>query len=268
LHSYKIKFSYIGTHFFGSQYQPGLRTVEGAISDSFARALKSEFSFVVSGRTDAGVHAEAQVGRLRILNNIPPERLLYCLRRCLPDDIVLYSVMYVDEDFHPRFSACYREYHYLYTPHRDALPFVYNAFVAQGVGGENHEPISPLLASLIGSHDFAAFRCLGSSEKSTRKTVFSCDMIRDSFVTPFSGSLDVVRFRIVADSFLYRMVRCILGALFEVMKDPDKAALFLDSLHYGKKVIDYELAPAKGLVLVGVGYRDPFVGNWKGDSGD
>ena len=268
MHSYKLIFSYIGTHFFGSQYQPGLRTVEGEISDSFAKALKSEFSFVVSGRTDAGVHAEAQVGRLRILNKIPPERLLYCLRRCLPDDIVLCSVVEVDEDFHPRFSARYREYHYLYTPHREALPLVYNSCVAQGVGGENYESVSSLLAALVGSYDFTAFRCLGSSEKSTRKTVFSCDMIPDSFVTPFSGSLDVVRFRIVADSFLYRMVRCILGALFEVMKDPDKAALFLDSLHFGKKRIDYELAPAKGLTLVSVGYRNPLMGNWKGDSGD
>ncbi len=242
--------------------------MEGEISIAFAKALKSEFSFVVSGRTDAGVHAEAQVGRLRILNKIPPGNLLHCLRRCLPDDIVLISVALVDGAFHPRFSARYREYHYLYTPHRDVLPFVYKPYIAQGVGSADCHVVSPLLTALVGCHDFTGFRCLGSSEKSTRKTVFSCDMIPDSFVTPFSGSLDVVRFRIVADSFLYRMVRCILGALFEVMADPDKAELFLDSLHFGKKRIDYELAPAKGLTLVGVGYRNPLMGNWKGDSGD
>ena len=261
-------FSYIGTHFYGSQYQPGVRTVDGEIKQACEKGLRTAFSFVSSGRTDTGVHADGQVARLRIPYQIPGEGLLRCLADFLPDDIVLKAVFPADDDFHPRFSARFREYHYLYTPILGGAPFFARPFVAHGVGPVDFDSVRPLLSARVGCHDFVAFRCMGSTEKSTRKTVFSCDMIRDSFVTPFSGSLDVVRFRIVADSFLYRMVRCILGALFEVMKDPDKAALFLDSLHSGKKVIDYELAPAKGLVLVSVGYRDPFVGNWKGDSGD
>ncbi len=268
MYRYKLSFAYIGTHFLGSQYQPGLRTVEGELSASFAKALKSKFSFIASGRTDAGVHADMQVGCLTIPNFIPPDRLLYCLGKCTPEDIILRAIEPVAEGFHPRFSARCREYHYLYTPERQALPLIYRPFVAQGIGVRDFDVVRPLLSALVGRHDFAAFRCVGSSEKSTRKTVFSCDMMSDSFVTPFSGSLDVVRFRIVADSFLYRMVRCILGALFEVMADPDKAELFLDSLSFGKKVIDYGLAPAKGLTLVRVGYENPVVGNWKGDSDD
>jgi len=260
LHSYKIIFSYIGTRFSGSQYQPGLRTVDGEINLACAKALKTDFSFTASGRTDTGVHAAGQVGRLRIPHEIPAEGLLRCLADFMPDDIVLHAVFPVDKVFHPRFSARSREYHYLYTEANGGAPFSGRPFVLHGLGPVDFNSVQPLLGALVGCHDFAAFRCMGSSEKSTRKTVFSCDMITDSFATPFSGSVDVVRFRIVADSFLYRMVRCLIGALFEVMRHPGKAELFLQSLHFGKKVMSYTLAPAKGLTLVRVGYENPVVG--------
>lgn len=259
LYKYKLVFSYIGTHFQGSQYQPSLRTVEGVIRQACCRALKTSFVFLASGRTDAGVHAEGQVGSLEISDYIPDSRLVYCLNRCMPEDVVIHSVSLVGEAFHPRFSARWREYHYLYTSSRAPLPGYCLPFVAQVKDSDAIETVRPLLKAVCGTHDFRAFRCLGSSEKSTRKTVFSCDMIEDSFVTPFSGSVDVVRFSIVADSFLYRMVRCLLGALFEVMREPDKVSLFLDSLHSGEKKINYALAPAKGLTLVRVGYEKPIV---------
>jgi tRNA pseudouridine38-40 synthase len=263
LHNYKLVFSYTGTHFFGSQYQPGRRTVEGEFSKSIKKALGLPFSFLASGRTDAGVHAAGQVASLRISQKIPPERLLRCLAHCMPPDIVLQNVFLEDFHFHPRFSARLREYHYLYTTSKKSLPFSCSEFVTQIPFNVGFESVNSLLTAIQGTHDFSAFRCLGSTEKSTRKTVFSCDMINDSFVTPFSGSVDVVRFRIVADSFLYRMVRCLMGALFEVMRHPGKAELFLDNLHFGKKVMTYALAPAKGLTLVRVGYENPINGNWE-----
>lgn len=268
MHSYKLVFSYIGTLFFGSQYQPGQRTVDGEIRLACAKALRTDFSFTSSGRTDTGVHAAAQVGRLRIPHEIPAAGLLRCLSDFMPDDIILHEVVAVDSGFHPRFLARSREYHYLYSEMQAGVPFFARPFVVHGLGPVDFNLIQPLLAALVGVHDFSAFRCLGSTEKSTRKTVFSCDMMSDSFVTPFSGSVDVVRFRIVADGFLYRMVRCLIGALFEVMRHPGKAELFLENLHFGKRVMSYTLAPAKGLTLVRVGYEKPVVGNGKGDSND
>ena len=268
MHSYKLSFAYTGTHFSGSQYQPSLRTVEGEINKSCDKALGIPFSFVTSGRTDAGVHAAQQVGRLRIANYIPPDRLRACLSNCFPQDIVLEEVVSVDAYFHPRFSARFREYHYLYTLDAARVPFCAKPFIQEDLGVRDFNVVKPLLNALLGTYDFSGFRCLGSTEKSTRKTVFSCDMMSHSFVTPFSGSVDVVRFRIIADSFLYRMVRCLVGALFEVMRHPDKAELFLDNLHFGKRVMNYTLAPAKGLTLVRVGYEKPVVCNGKGDSSD
>lgn len=247
----------------GSQSQPGLRTVEGVFRDAIGRALKTEFSFLVSGRTDAGVHAEGQVGCIKIPNVIPSENLLYCLRKCLPEDIVLHEIVPVSDGFHPRFSARYREYHYLYVPQGVVLPLVLQPFVLKTrIFSENIAFVAPLLQKMVGTHDFAPFRCLGSSEKSTRKTVFSCDMITNPFTVPFFGNVDVVRFCIKADSFLYRMVRSIMGALFEVMQFPDKSALFLESLESGNRVLTYALAPAKGLTLFQVGYENP-IGVWE-----
>jgi len=245
-----------------------VRTVDGEIKQACEKGLRTAFSFVSSGRTDTGVHAEGQVARLRIPHQIPADGLLRCVADFLPDDIVLQAVFPVDDDFHPRFSARFREYHYLYTTLPGGAPFSARPFLAHGVGPVDFDAVRPLLSALVGCHDFVAFRCMGSTEKSTRKTVFSCDMMSDSFVTPFSGSVDVVRFRIVADSFLYRMVRCLIGALFEVMRHPGKAELFLENLHFGKRVMSYTLAPAKGLTLVRVGYEKPVVGNGKGDSND
>jgi tRNA pseudouridine38-40 synthase len=119
---WKLTLAYDGTPFHGWQVQPGLPTVQGALSDAIHRTLGERVLPQGSGRTDTGVHALAQVASFSVNAPIPPERLHRALNRCLPNSIRILSVEAVPPDFHARHSAIRKTYEYRIFPLRPSTP--------------------------------------------------------------------------------------------------------------------------------------------------
>ncbi|HZK32013.1 MAG TPA: tRNA pseudouridine synthase A, partial [Corynebacterium sp.] len=163
----RLDLAYDGTDFHGwaAQKDPGLRTVQGLLEDALSRILRTEVRLTVAGRTDAGVHATAQVAHLDVPRvslaqrsiDGDPGRLVRRLARFLPEDIRVSAVTEVSPDFDARFSALRRHYRYrISTDPAGALPTRVRDTAAWP------KPVDPDLMqeaanALVGLHDFAAF---------------------------------------------------------------------------------------------------------------
>src|SRR5216684_3219412 len=108
----KIEVAYDGTDYHGWQVQPGLPTIQGTLEQVISEIEGKPVQVTGSGRTDAGVHALAQVAAFTIVNPIPPGNLLRAANRLLPYDIRIIHVEEIDADFHPRFDARAKTYEY------------------------------------------------------------------------------------------------------------------------------------------------------------
>jgi tRNA pseudouridine38-40 synthase len=202
--TWKITIEYEGTRYHGWQDQKNARTVGGIILQSAEAALGKPVEFGGAGRTDAGVHALAQVAHLRARRLLPPVELLRRLNSELPADINVLKVEPAPAQFHARRDALVRSYLYQIATRRTAFakPFVWWV---------KSDP-DPMLMSeaakrLTGKHDFGAFCDKRAEDKSTVVSVDSAELA-------LSG--DLILFRICASHFLWRMVRRIVGMLVEV----------------------------------------------------
>ena len=119
----KIQISYDGTDYHGWQVQPGLATIQGTLEQVFGEIEGRVVQVAGSGRTDAGVHAIAQVAALTIENPIPLENLRRAANRLLPPDIRVTRVEEASLDFHPRFQAKAKTYEYRILRGEICTPF-------------------------------------------------------------------------------------------------------------------------------------------------
>ena len=225
-----VLFGYIGTHFFGSQYQPDKRTVEGEFFAASARCrLVSDGEDVrlrIASRTDRGVHATGQVASLRC-NEAGLARVSQALTWQLPPDIWIRGWCHVSEDFHPRHIARHRTYRYYFTDVVDAK----TASLMQDA------------ASLfIGTHNFASF----SKKDVSRDPIRTVTEISLSFAP--SGLLYM---DITAENYLWHMVRCIAYALLAVGKEVMSKAEIVERLQ-GTYHDHVSPAPPDGLILTDV----------------
>lgn len=240
---------YLGTHFHGWQRQKGQRTVQEAIE----QALKSVAGPVTihgAGRTDAGVHAAAQVAHFETSSPIPAERWAAVLNSRLPNDILIRASAKVSDRWHARFSAKWRRYRYtLYTDSRPNLfirPFSWHYY---------YQPLDEALIQaamnpLLGHHHLAAFHRAGSSRAHSWVEIQAADCYRQG---PF------IHIEIQANGFLYGMVRLLVGLLVQVargMLSPDSFTQLWKQQR--REEVKYA-APAHGLCLLRVGYPEfPF----------
>lgn len=229
--------------------------MEGALLRALGKIFKSRLSLTGAGRTDTGVHALGQVVNFKSDLHIPTVNLKLAINSCLPRAIRVLDVNMVPAIFNARRSAKSREYRYLFTQHE--VPVYFDDVVAQVPFVPDLRFFSDIADILKGEHDFSNFKCQGSSDVLTMKTIYEIGMeqrpIEDIFNRGFA--FNCYSFRIVADSFLYRMVRNILGAMFQVLRGTrtiDEFRLLLTDVRH--KAFNYTLAPAKGLCLVKVNY--------------
>lgn len=198
---------YLGTHFHGWQRQHGQRTVQEEIEQALKSVLGCPVTLYGAGRTDAGVHAAAQVAHFEVSSAIPSERWAAILNSYLPQDVLIRASARVSDRWHARFSAKWRRYRYtLYTESRPNLfvnPFCWHYY---------YQPLDESLlqvaiAPLIGRHHLAAFRRAGSSRAHSWVDVQAVECYRQG---PF------LHIEIQADGFLYGMVRLLVGLLVQV----------------------------------------------------
>lgn len=240
----RLTMAYDGTAYHGWQIQPGLATVQGELERVLSKVLDHSVQVNGSGRTDAGVHAHAQVANFLTPKRMDTDALLRALNALLPSDIRVYEVTEATLDFHARFSA--KRKTYVYRLWRDA---VVSPFVHRYVLGFPHvldeRALDEATAVFIGTHDFTSF-CAASTEVTDRvRTVFEARWERDE---------QEWLFHISADGFLQYMVRTIVGTLLDVGQ-ARVAVRELESMFAGKdRTLAGRTVPACGLHLLRVDY--------------
>ena len=243
---FKLVIEYAGTRYSGWQIQKNARTVQGEI-DRAVRELsgRKDFELYGSGRTDAGVHALAQVAHLELYTTLSPELLRRQINDELPADIHVRSVTPAPHRFHARHDAIARSYLYQISRRRTAFakPFVW--WVRESL---DLDRMREAAAAFHGLKDFASFTDDDPGEKSTRVLIEKLEIVE-------SGALILVR--VQGSHFLWKMVRRIVGVLAAVGRGelkPSDVAEFLEARELGKDAAALT-APAAGLFLEGVYYK-------------
>ena len=238
--------AYDGTAFLGWQRQAEGRTVQGVVEEALRRLGWQEAALRYAGRTDTGVHALGQVIAFALDWPHGPEALERALNAHLPADVVVWRVAPTTEDFHPRYAALARRYWYYLTqaPRRDPFGERYAWRVWPPLDGER---LQEAARALVGRYDFAGLGTPPNPRGTTVRTVFKAAW----YPRPHGLVFDVV-----ADAFLYRMVRRMVG--WQVAVAQGKA-----TLDAWRRLIQEPpeqpapgaLAPPQGLFLAQVCYR-------------
>jgi tRNA pseudouridine38-40 synthase len=240
----RITVAYDGTEFHGWQVQPGLPTIQGALEE-IAGGLEGRPVHVAgSGRTDAGVHALAQVAAFSIENPIPLPNLRRAINRLLPPAIRLLEAVEVSPDFHPRRHAVAKTYEYRIFRGEICPPFDWR-YAHHHPYPLREDAMSALAPLLEGEHDFSAFAAADERDAEGRSKV------RTIFSSTFHRHGDWLLYRVRGSGFLKHMVRNIVGTLLEAGKSNLDEPALRSLLASGKAG---PTAPAKGLFLVGVEY--------------
>jgi tRNA pseudouridine38-40 synthase len=235
--------AYDGTEFHGWQRQPGCRTVQGVLEEGLAALLEVEdVTLHGAGRTDAGVHARGQVASFRAETPIPGPALKHALGPRLPRDVRVLSSASASDDFDARCSALGRRYSYRLLRVEDPLE---ERFAWRPRRWPELAALEAATRVLEGRQDFSSFRSTGSSESNP-----VCDVTRARWVAWERG----LQLEIVADHFLYHMVRSIVGTALEVCATADAAGRMRAVLEAGDRATAGPTAPACGLCLEEVMY--------------
>ena len=253
---YKLLIQYRGTSFGGWQVQDSkTRTIQGEINSAFFKMTKLEnFKTIGSGRTDAGVHALGQVIRLETNAQIPKEGLLKGLNDLLPSEIRVMKVEMTTNSFHPIFSAKMKEYNYLFSKN-ELSPFI-SDLCTQYRGGLNLDLLVSGLELLKGEHDFVNYFCVGTEVKTTKRTIFECELthVNDQKFWDISMPESIFCIKIVGSGFLKQMVRLLVGGLWAVAAEKVSLREFEDSLKIQSPQKLAPPAPPQGLYLKSVTY--------------
>jgi tRNA pseudouridine38-40 synthase len=238
---------YDGADFAGWAVQPGRRTVEGLLSEALETVLRQPVKMSVAGRTDAGVHASGQVVSFEAETNLRPSLISYKTTAVLPKDLALRRCVAVRGEFDARRDARSRTYEYRVVNDEIRSPLERHraSYVPQRLDLNLLQEAGELVA---GTHDFRAFTPSKSYHVRFERVVTHSRWIRHD---------DLLRYRIIADSFLYGMVRTLVGTMLEVAGEKRDLADFERLLSGGKRSETGPAVPSRGLTLVGVGYDYP-----------
>ena len=238
---------YEGTDFSGWAAQPGRCTVEGELCRALQTVLRHPVKLSVAGRTDAGVHASGQVVSFESRGGMEPQEVAYRATAVLPPDVALRRCVEGPEGFDARRRALSRSYEYriLNSPVRSPLERRRAAFIPAHLEIERLHRCAKLLR---GTHDFSAFTPVKSYHVRFERVV-TVSRWR-------SPGDDVLVYEITADSFLYGMVRAVVGTMVEVARGRRSVEDFERLLQGAPRPRAGPGAPARGLTLTGVEYED------------
>jgi len=243
----KIQISYDGTNYHGWQVQPGLPTIQGTLEQVFGEIEGQAVQVAGSGRTDAGVHALAQVAALTMENPIPLENLRRAANRLLPPDIRVTQVDEAAMDFHPRFQAKAKTYEYRILRREICAPFerryVYHHPYRLAV--DEMTRLAPLIE---GDHDFTAFAAADDRDE------LGASKVRTIFISELFQEGEYLRYSVTGSGFLKHMVRNVVGVLLEIGKGNVDREGLIERLSPGCPIPPGPTAPARGLCLMSVEY--------------
>ncbi len=244
MHKYKITLEYDGTGYRGWQAQKNARSVQEALIKAAAQLTGAGVDIQGAGRTDAGVHALAQVDHLETKKKMEPRKVVAGLNDILPSGINIIKVERVSSRFHARHNALARSYVYLISKHRTAFGKRYVWWINDHLDGRAMAETGQLFS---GFHDFASFA--DKRRGKAMSTLVKIDMVE------LLERKDLIVFRISGSHFLWKMVRRIVGVLVEVGKGNLPSQDVEDMLHNPSDIPARLTAPPAGLFLEQVLYE-------------
>ena len=244
------RIEYHGGHYHGWQAQPQLSvpTAQESLESSLQEIAGQKVRTTCAGRTDTGVHGFAQVVHFDDPVGRSLKAWVMGTNRYLPVDIRVHWAQEVSDAFHARFSATARRYRYIIcnTPTRPALLHNLVTWYRHAL---DVELMNDAAETLLGEHDFSAFRAASCQASSPNRCVTACTVIRQG---------DYVVVDITANAFLHHMVRNIVGSLLAVGSRSSSVKWFETVLQNRDRTQAADTAPAEGLYLVDVIYPDAF----------
>lgn len=261
--TFKITLAYDGSEFHGWQIQPGLPTVQGTLAECLKRITGEEVLPQGSGRTDAGVHALAQVASVQLESPIPEPNLVTALNDVLPPSIRVNSVEETYRHFHARHSASAKTYRYRIYRGAVCPPFLAR-YVCHDPYPMNEDAIIRSSRHVVGTHDFTSFAASdperaariaeGRQEGPGPGESLGVSNVRTIHSSQWVRTGDELVYTVRGDGFLHHMVRNLVGTFLQV----GKGALEIDDV---ARILDAHdrsaagpTAPACGLYLVSVEY--------------
>ncbi|QDT96955.1 tRNA pseudouridine(38-40) synthase TruA [Gimesia aquarii] len=262
----KLTLAYDGSEFAGWQVQPNGLSVQACVETAIEKLTQQKSGVLVAGRTDAGVHALGQVANFQTESSIPCKNILSGLQRFLPDSICIRKVDEVDAEFHATYSAVQKRYRYVIHNTAIVYPFL-RRYVCEFGRPLNSDGMHTAGQYLLGMHDFRCFESHFPNKATSVRTIKELTVQRTSVwpvwnegrlqqtIDRNSTQGEFITIDIVADGFLYNMVRAIVGTLLEVgvgRWSPGDVQKILNSLDRSQAGAT---APANGLYLVQVDYE-------------
>ncbi len=244
----KITIEYDGTNFAGWQSQKNARSVQDVIESALKKLFGDDIRCYGGGRTDSGVHALGQTAHFIPTKNIPLSNIVSGINSYLPDDVAIISAEDVPKDFDARRSAVQRWYRY-YIYNKKTRPVLNRNYITHIPYKLNMNEISKALDLLKGEHDFIAFRSVGCTAKRTILTLEEAGIHQEE---------DFLIFDFKCRSFLYNMVRIIVGLLIEIGRGKIPKSVILDMFNLKSRTVNIPVASPTGLILMSILYPSDF----------
>jgi tRNA pseudouridine38-40 synthase len=266
---WKLIVAYDGTDFSGWQIQPGERTIQGELQAALGRVVGESPLPQGSGRTDAGVHALAQVASFALHARIPPANLVRALNRTLTASIRILEAHVVVPTFHARHSAVAKTYEYRVLPIEPAAHQICPPFLARYVHpyswSVDLDGLNSAAAAFLGEHDFRSFAASDPDQNTRTRDSFEAvrtqprtavrTIYSSSWHEQTTDSFHLFIYRVRGNGFLHHMVRNLVGTMLDVAR----GYMLLEDIPAILAACDRSLAgptaPARGLFLHSVEYN-------------
>jgi tRNA pseudouridine38-40 synthase len=263
-----LTIGYDGTQYRGWQVQPNGLSVQECVETAVARLTGEQRRVYCAGRTDAGVHAIGQVANFHTNCAIPIQNVRRGLQCFLPEDITIISTSEVAPKFHATYSAVRKRYRYVICDSDVCPPFL-NRFVHRCRYHLNVELMNEAVQYLLGTHDFRCFETQFPNKSTSVRNIMEASICRipgwspwvsrhewmPSYGRPYSNAeRPIIVFEVMADGFLYNMVRAIVGTLMEVGRKKNRPEFLAEVIASMDRTRAGITAPASGLYLVHVDY--------------
>ena len=190
----------------GWQKQPDKLNIQGEIERAIQNVTGEEVELIGSGRTDAGVHAIAQVANFKTNSNIPIEKMAIAINSQLKKSIVIKEAEEVEERFHSRYNTKQKTYMYIINNSKYGTAIYRNLEYCFPIK-LNVDEMKKAAKYFEGEHDFSGFKASGTSNKNSVRNIYQAEVVEEN---------EKVIIRLTGNGFLYNMVRIIAGTLLDV----------------------------------------------------
>jgi tRNA pseudouridine38-40 synthase len=262
--TFKLTLAYDGTGFHGWQIQPGLATIQGALQAALGRVTGESPLPQGSGRTDAGVHALAQVASFELAAPIPPENLLRALNRTLPPTIRVIDSQVVAAAFHARHSAVAKSYEYRVFRGRICPPWV-SPYVYSYSKRLEYDTLVVAARVFLGEHDFTSFAAT-DPDMATREEIPATGIelaasnvrivLNSTWEKQQNDAGEVWIYRVRGNGFLHHMVRNFVGTMIDAGRGFTTVERMKQMPEARSRSEAGPTAPASGLFLTSVEYEE------------